>query len=192
MRCFAAIDIDETIQAALADLQKNLRTDAHLEKGEATWVKPNLMHLTIKFLGDISDEQAPQVCQIVEEIAACHKAFAVEVANIGAFGKPAKVIWVGIGENSRELMALQNDMEEAFAKAGWPKEDREFSGHLTLCRIKSFKAAKKLAQTAGQYAGVPLGSQKIDAICVYKSQLTPDGPVYTLLQKSELRTRNSE
>ena len=192
MRCFAAIDIDETIQTALADLQKNLRADAHLEKGEATWVKPNLMHLTIKFLGEIDDEQAPQICQIVEEIAGRHKTFTVEVANVGAFGKPAKVLWVGIGENSRELMALQKDMEEAFTQAGWSKEDREFSGHLTLCRIKSFKAAKKLTQTAGQYAGVPLGSQKIDAMCVYKSQLTPEGPVYTLLQKSELRTRNSE
>jgi len=96
------------------------------------------------------------------------------------------VLWVGIGENSRELMTLQKDMEEAFAQAGWPKEERGFAGHLTLCRIKSFKAAKKIPQTAGHYANVPLGSQKIDAICVYKSQLTPDGPVYTLLQKSQL------
>ena len=192
MRCFIAIDIDETIQAALADLQKNLRDDAHLEKGEATWVKPNLMHLTIKFLGDINDEQTPHVCKIVEEVAARHKTFTVEVANVGTFGKPAKVLWVGIGENSRELMALQKDMEDAFATAGWPKEAREFAGHLTLCRIKSFKAAKKLPPAAAHYANVPLGSQKIDAICVYKSQLTPDGPVYTLLQKSELRRQNSE
>jgi RNA 2',3'-cyclic 3'-phosphodiesterase len=187
MRCFVAIDIDETIQAALADLQDNIRKEAHLEKGEATWVKPSLMHLTIKFLGEINDEQAPQVCRIAEEIAARHKTFTVEVANVGTFGKPAKVLWVGIGEKSSELMALQKDMEEAFAKAGWPKEEREFSGHLTLCRIKSFKAAKKLPPAANHYATVPLGSQKIDAICVYKSQLTPDGPVYTLLQKSELR-----
>jgi RNA 2',3'-cyclic 3'-phosphodiesterase len=186
MRVFVAIDIGETIQAALADLQKNLRNEAHLEKGEATWVKPHLMHLTIKFLGEITDDQAPQVCQIVEEIAARHKVFAVNVANVGMFGKPAKVLWVGIGEKSSELMALQKDMEEAFAQAGWPKEQREFAGHLTLCRIKSFKAAKTLPQTADHYAAVPLGSQKIDAICVYKSQLTPDGPVYTLLQKSKL------
>jgi 2'-5' RNA ligase len=187
MRVFVAIDIDETIQAALADLQDNIRKETYLEKGEATWVKPQLMHLTIKFLGDINDEQSPQVCRIAEEIAARHKAFTVEVANVGTFGKPAKVLWVGVGENCRELMALQKDMEELFVQAGWPKEQREFNGHLTLCRIKSFKAAKKLPQTAGHYATVPLGSQKIDAICVYKSKLTPDGPVYTLLQKSEFR-----
>ncbi|MDO8301740.1 MAG: RNA 2',3'-cyclic phosphodiesterase [Sedimentisphaerales bacterium] len=192
MRVFVALDIDETIQVALADLQKNIRANANLEKGEAAWVKPALMHLTIKFLGEIEDEQLPQVCKIVEEIAARHKAFTVEVANVGTFGKPAKVLWVGIGENSRGLMSLQKDMQEHFAQAGWPKEEREFAGHLTLCRIKSFKAAKKLTQTAAQYAGVPLGSQKIDAICIYKSQLTPEGPVYTLLQKSELRTQNSE
>lgn len=189
---FIAIDIDETIQSALADLQDNIRKESHLEKDEATWVKPNLMHLTIKFLGDIRDEQAPQVCKIAEEIAARHKTFTVEIANVGTFGKPAKVLWVGIGENSRELMTLQQDMEDAFAQAGWPKETREFAGHLTLCRIKSFKAAKKLPPAAAHYANVPLGSQNIDAICVYKSQLTPDGPVYTLLQKSELRRQNSE
>jgi RNA 2',3'-cyclic 3'-phosphodiesterase len=186
MRVFVAVDIDETIQSALAELQNNIRADAHLEKGEATWVKPNLMHLTIKFLGEIEDERTQEVCATVEQVAASHKAFDVDIANVGTFGRPAKVLWVGIGENSPEMSGMQKDMEEAFAKAGWPKEERGFSGHLTLCRIKSFKAAKKLPQTASHYANVPLGRQKIDAICVYKSQLTPDGPVYTLLHKSKL------
>jgi 2'-5' RNA ligase len=192
MRLFIAIDIDQTIQAALAELQNNIRTDARVEKGEAAWVKPHLMHLTIKFLGEIEDSRAPEVGRIVEHIAARHKAFSVDVANVGTFGRPAKVLWVGIGEKSREITELQKDMEERFAQAGWPREEREFSGHLTLCRIKSFKAAKRISQTANQYAKVPLGLQEIDAICVYKSQLTPEGPVYTLLQKSELGTQNSE
>ncbi len=186
MRVFVAVDIDETIQAALADLQNNIRTDAQVEKGEAAWVKPNLMHLTVKFLGEIDDERAPDVCKMTQDIAARHKRFTVDVSNVGTFGRPAKVLWVGIGENSPELVTLQKDIEETFAQAGFPKEDRQFSGHLTLCRIKSFKAAKKLTQTVNEYAKVPLGSQTIDAIRVYKSQLTPDGPVYTLLQKSQL------
>ena len=143
MRCFVAIDIDETIQAALADIQNTIRTDAHLEKGEATWVKPNLMHLTIKFLGEIADEQAPQVCKIVEEIAARHKIFTVEVANVGTFGKPAKVLWVGIGENSREIMAMQKDMEDTFAQAGWAERRPRVCRPSDAVPDKKFQSRKK-------------------------------------------------
>jgi 2'-5' RNA ligase len=92
-----------------------------------------------------------------------------------------------MGDRSLELTKLQKELEEKLAQSGWPKEERDFSGHLTLCRIKSFKAARVVQDIASQYADVHLGSQFVDALCVYKSQLTPDGPVYTLLQKSELK-----
>ena len=70
--------------------------------------------------------------------------------------------------------------------AGWPAEEREFTGHLTLCRIKSHKAGLKLADAAKQYRDIKLGVTAVDSVSVYSSDLTPKGPVYTVLGRYEL------
>ncbi len=187
MRLFIAIDIDKKMQEDVGILQNRIRTKARLEKSDAAWVKPEQMHLTLKFLGEIEDECAPEIIRITNEVAASHKSFSTEVEKIGTFGRPAKVVWVGIGEKSRELTALQKDLEERLAEAGWPKDERGFTGHLTLCRTKSFKAGRIIGDITPHYASEQLGSQNVDALYVYKSQLTPEGPVYTLLHKAQLK-----
>jgi RNA 2',3'-cyclic 3'-phosphodiesterase len=186
MRLFIAVDIDKKMQEDVGILQNRVRTKARLDKSDATWVKPEHMHLTLKFLGEIEDECAPEIIRITDEVAASHKPFSIEVERVGTFGRPAKVVWVGIGEKSYQLKALQKDLEERLAAAGWPKEERGFTGHLTLCRIKSFKAGRIVGDITPHYANEQLGSQNVDALYVYKSQLTPEGPVYTLLHKAQL------
>jgi 2'-5' RNA ligase len=186
MRLFIAVNIDKKLLEDVGILQNRIRTKARLDKSDATWVKPEQMHLTLKFLGEVADDKLDQITKIVDEVAAAHAAFSIEIEKVGTFGRPAKVVWVGTGEKSSQLTAVQKNLEDKLSEAGWPKEQREFSGHLTLCRIKSFKAARLVQDIAQQYADAHLGSQTVDALYVYKSQLTPDGPVYTLLQTSKL------
>jgi len=188
MRCFIAIDIDDRIIAALSDLQEKFASSADIQKGDVKWVGPQAMHLTLKFLGEIKDEHAADVCNITKDVAGRHKRFELEVESIGHFGgKSATVLWVGAGQGREELLQLQKDLEQQLASAGWPKEEREFTGHLTLCRIKNSKAGIKIAQLARNHSSLKFGATPVDSLSVYQSQLTPQGPIYTLLCNCKLQ-----
>ena len=188
MRCFIAIDIDEGIRAALSDLQQQLASKADVKKGDVKWVNPEAIHLTLKFLGEIKDEQAVDVCKITKDVASRQNSFELDVESVGHFGgRSARVLWVGAGQSCDNLLQLQNDLEQQLALAGWPKEARKFSGHLTLCRVRSSKAGFKLAQTTEEYKDFRLGTMPADSISVYQSQLTPKGPIYTLLGNYKMR-----
>ena len=188
MRCFIAIDITEDIRAELAELQKDLAGRVDIRKGDVKWVKPEGVHLTLKFLGEVPDSQIAELCNVVKEIANRHKPFDFAVKEVGSFGgRSARVLWVGAGLDCPELLELQKDLEERLDTAGWPREGRKFSGHLTLCRIRNARAGEKLGEAARQYGHCDLGTIRAAAICVYESQLKPEGPIYTRLGNYTLR-----
>ena len=182
MRCFIAIDISDRIRAALSDLQNQIASKAKVKKSDVKWVRPEAMHLTLKFLGEIKDEQSVDICNITREVASRHKSFDLDIDSVGYFGgRSARVLWVGAGHDCENLLQLQNDLEQQLASAGWPKETRKFSGHLTLCRVRNSKAGFKLAQMVKEYADLHLGTMPADSVTVYQSELTPQGPIYTSL-----------
>jgi len=188
MRCFIAIDIDDKNRAALSDLQQQLVSGADIKKGDVKWVRPESVHLTLKFLGEIKNEKIVEVCNIVENVADRHKNFELAVESVGYFGgRSARVLWVGTSQGSDNLCRLQKDLEKQFALAGWPEEAREFAGHLTLCRIRNSKAGVKLAAVSEDYKDFKLGIISADSVSVYQSQLTPRGPVYTVLGNYKLQ-----
>jgi len=182
MRVFIAIDIGEQIRKALDSLQNELQSKVDIKKSDVKWVNPDSMHLTLKFLGEINDPQVLDVCNITKDVASRHERFELDVGTVGHFGgRSARVLWVGAGQNCDNLVQLQNDLDEQLALAGWPKETRTFAGHLTLCRVRNSKAGVKLAQATEGYKDFKLGTISADSVSVYQSQLTPKGPVYTVL-----------
>lgn len=188
MRCFIAIDIDEQTRKGLSHLQNELRGKADVRKGDVKWVKPEAIHLTLKFLGEIRDEQAVEVCNITRDVAGRHRSFDVDVETVGSFGgRSARVLWVGAGQNCEALLQLQADLERQLDSAGWPKEARKFSAHLTLCRIRNAKAGFTLGQMVKEYENLHLGTIPADSVSVYQSELTPQGPIYTQLGDYELQ-----
>jgi len=188
MRCFIAIDIPKDIRVKLGGLQQDLVGRVDVRKGDVKWVQPENMHLTLKFLGEVPDTQIVEVCRNVQEVAERHEAFDFAVQEVGSFGGgSARVLWVGAGLESPELLSLQQDLEETLALAGWPKEARKFSGHLTLCRIRNVKAGEKLGAAAKEYKEYDLGAVRAASLCVYESQLKPQGPTYTRLGDYTLR-----
>ena len=187
MRCFIAIDIDDKTKKALSDLQKQLSENADIKKSDVKWVRPEAMHLTLKFLGEIKDEEVVSVCDIVKNVAGQHKSFELDIESVGCFGgKNARVLWVGTGQGSDELCQLQKDIEQKLALAGWPEESREFTGHMTLGRVRDPRAGAKLAQMSKDYKNFKLGVVYADSVSVYQSQLRPTGPVYILLGNYKL------
>ena len=182
MRCFIAIDIDDQIRKGLSNLQDELRRKVDIRKGDVKWLRPETTHLTLKFLGEINDQQVVDVCNITKDVASRHKRFELDVESVGCFGgRSARVLWIGTGQGSDRLLRLQEDLEQQLDVAGWPKEARKFSAHLTLCRIRNSKAGVKLTQVSGQYQDYELGTMPANTVTVYQSELTPQGPIYTTL-----------
>ncbi len=188
MRCFIAIDIDDNIRAEVGNLQQRLQNKTDIKKSDAKWVRPEAMHLTLKFLGEVKDQKVAELCNIVKDIAACHKSFELDIEQLGYFGgKRPKVMWVGTGEGSEDLRRLAKELEQQLALAGWPEDTRDFSGHLTLCRIRKPGAGIELAKISEQYKDLKLGTISADSVSVYQSQLTPTGPIYTPLGNYKLQ-----
>jgi RNA 2',3'-cyclic 3'-phosphodiesterase len=187
MRVFIAIELEQAIKKALSGLQSELLKKTDIKRGDVKWVEPDSTHLTLKFLGEISDQQLVTVCNVTKEIAAQYKSFDIDVGQVGTFGgKAARVLWVGAGLQSKNLMQLQAALEEHLEQVGWPKEGRQFSGHLTICRIKNVQAGIKLSQLAEGYKDYSLGQMEVDSLCVFQSELQSKGPIYTVLGKYEL------
>jgi 2'-5' RNA ligase len=187
MRVFIAIDIDEKTRAAIADVQEQLNAKVDIKKGDVKWVEPKNIHLTLKFLGEIDDSKLPEIQEITEQVAEAHKNFTLDIESVGSFGgRSAKVVWVGAGKGTEELLVLQKDLDSRLEQSGYPKEDREFSAHLTICRVRNPKAGLKLAEAVRQFEKLKLGSISANAVCVYQSQLTSEGPIYTQLASFKL------
>lgn len=188
MRVFVAIDIDDDIRKSLADLQNEITAKTGIKKSDVKWVNPELTHLTLKFLGEVEDSRVSELYNAVKNVAGRHSAFDLDMRQVGYFGrKSARVLWIGTGQGADSLRQLQAELEGQLAQAGWPRENREFSGHLTLCRIKNYKAGLKLAAICEDYKDFKAGLLAVDSICVYQSQLAPTGPIYTLLANYKLQ-----
>lgn len=187
MRIFIAIDINEEVRKAIGKLQEKIQSETRIDKG-IKWARPKLMHLTLKFIGDVKDEILNDVCKMTGEVAAQYPAFSLDIENAGHFGgKSARVLWVGTGDGSEMLAQIVVELNEKLQQLGFAPETRRFTGHLTLCRIKNAQAGYELARAAGKYGDFVAGSVIVDKIVVYQSELSSQGPTYTPIAKYELK-----
>ena len=186
MRCFVAIDIDKKTQAAIAELQNDLQSKIKLRNVSIKWVRPEQMHLTLKFLGETEEGKIDTICAAAEKAVADCEKFDINISTLGCFGKPVKVVWAGM-ENENELLnKLQTGVEDEMEKAGWAKEKRGFNAHLTLGRVKG-DPGKVIKDVIYKYGPIAIPAIKTEAICVYKSDLTPQAAIYTNLKRMELK-----
>ena len=186
MRCFIAIDIDKPVISRIKDLQLDLKKQTKLFNSKLKWVKPENIHLTLKFFGEVTEVQTAQICALVSQTLDSHDRFEINLKGVGCFGSPARVLWVGIEDNDM-LSSLQKDLERLMVNAGFPDEQKEFTSHLTLCRIKSFDAGEMVRQLADNYTDIEFGRSKVNAVRVYKSELTPQGAIYTQICKINMK-----
>ncbi len=187
MRVFIAVDIDQQVKTVVTELQERIRRQAAIEKKDASWVGPEAMHLTLKFLGEINDRQVVEVCKTAEEVSGRHNSFELDIEGAGSFGgRSARVLWIGTGAGGDSLHKLAEDIEQSLAAGGFPEERRRFAGHLTLCRIKNAKAGMQLGLIAKNYENFKAGTTLIDSVTVYQSHLKPTGPEYIVLGRYKL------
>ena len=186
MRLFIAIDMNAAVLERVAALQKKLREATGLRGGQVTWVRPEHMHLTLKFLGPVEDNDVSRVCATVQETAARYEAFELTCQGVGVFGRPARVVWAGV-DGGTALKGMQRELDERFTQAGWAAENRAFAAHLTLCRVKSSSAGHALAAASEPFVNEVFGSVWADSAAVYESRLSSSGPEYFVVSRASLR-----
>ena len=184
IRTFIAIELPAKIIDGLKEIQDELKDGTN----KVTWVKPENIHLTIKFLGDIAADKIDSIAGLLESAAAKSHSFDISVKGVGSFPTidNPRVLWVGIEESNVNLAALYNNIEDALSVIGFAKEDRPFKPHLTLGRIKFLKDRKGLKEWIERFKDITLGQYMVDSICLFQSMLTPEGAVHIKLEKIEL------
>ena len=183
MRTFIAIELNKEIKDSLTEIQKELESS----QADIKWVKPENIHLTLKFLGEVKEAKIPEIIQRLQEFGDQIKPFTVRISDLGAFPSPtsARVIWAGVKEETTELMKLAEIIEDGLVKLGFPKESRKFSAHLTLGRLRSNKNKGKLIRELEKIK-IPGLTQRINSIGLFKSVLHPTGGVYQKLSAINL------
>jgi len=187
MRCFIAADISDEVRDELSEAQTSIIQNLDCKSRDLKWVKPDLIHVTMKFLGDVPDNEIVAVCRAVEATTQWHGPFDLSIEGVGHFGgRSARTLWAGTGEGSEPLGALHQDLEQALDKVGWPPETRRFSAHLTLCRVRNPATGFDLVPAYQPWKDHVFGDTRIDTLTVYHSQLTPEGPIYAAMGTYEL------
>ena len=188
IRAFIAIDLSAEIESRLDEVLQNYRTQ--LTKIPIRWVVASNIHLTLKFLGDVSVSNLNLLTELIQKEVYNHHQFDISVGSSGAFPniRQPRVIWVGV-EAPAELNSIQNGIEVTTARLGYSREERAFSPHLTLGRVsrnatsQDVKAISKVMETTR--VGF-LGVTCVENVHLYRSDLQPNGAVYTKIFSSSL------
>ena len=188
MRAFIAIDLPIEIKKALLKTQQKLKT----ESLKASWVKPENLHLTLKFLGEISFEQLNEIKQIIRDITKSTSGFKIKLESLGAFPNlhAAQIIWIVTKQPPLELKQIAQQLETRISETGIPQEQRAFSAHITIARIKNQLNSSDLKKTLDKVGSdVEKANWEFDCkeITLFESTLSSEGPTYTALDQFNLK-----
>ncbi|HKQ49213.1 MAG TPA: RNA 2',3'-cyclic phosphodiesterase [Phycisphaerae bacterium] len=183
MRTFIAIDLDHKIRERIASLQAKLKSRGP----KLSWVRPEAMHLTIKFLGEVEEAQIEPIKTALAGVAAQGRAFDITFGGLGVFpphGR-ANVLWLGIEDKSGGLKTCWKACEDALAGVGLPREDRPFSAHLTLARNKNPRLSQEVRKLLQNPLPFEPQEQRVHGLTFYQSTLTAEGSIHEVLSRHE-------
>jgi RNA 2',3'-cyclic 3'-phosphodiesterase len=180
IRAFLAIELPEALRAGLARVQEELKRS----RADVRWVTPGNIHLTLKFFGNVPDDEIDALAQAARGAAAETTPLQLQVTAVGAFPSPnaPRVVWLGLGGDLVPLTQLFYRLEKAFAALGYPPEGRAFNPHLTLGRVKSPANRDKLARMLEKLPPVDWPPFTVKELTLFQSDLSPQGSKYTALE----------
>lgn len=184
IRSFISIDIDEALRKEIDDTIIDLRK----QDLDVKWVPVKNLHVTLKFLGHISEESIERVKEKLYNIASIFKPFRLRFSGTGVFPdkRRPRVIWIDISD-SEALKNLQEMIEERLTEIGFKREDRGFSPHLTIGRVRSLRDRERLIGLIEALKDREFGIIDIDRIFLMKSDLRPGGAQYSVIEEFPLK-----
>lgn len=188
IRSFIAVELPDEVKLALTKLQDRLKSGS---RTPAKWVDPSSIHLTLKFLGNISEGMVGRLMAALSEAARGTAPLHLELKGLGAFPNPknVRVVWVGTTGDVDKLIRLQQAVESGLKPLGFNPEPRPFTPHLTLARLRE-EATPAARQQLGQLittTGFETTGFLVDAIHLMRSQLTREGAIYSRLGSVPLK-----
>jgi len=183
MRVFVGIKLDrEAVEKIIATLKPFRKIATPIK-----WTKPENIHLTLKFIGDLEPAAYKQLEQVLSNGDYQLSPFTVRISGIGKFGRGPEltILWAGITP-SPKLESLYRDIENRLASIGIPRENRPFKPHITLARNKKNFDTKPYIRLIDEHQGTFISESAIAGFQIFKSDLAPDGPTYTILKEIPL------
>jgi RNA 2',3'-cyclic 3'-phosphodiesterase len=176
LRSFIAIELPEAVKSALSEFQQELKKCG----ADVRWVKPESVHLTLKFLGNISEKDVDRIIKSLEGTCRKYTAFNLEISGAGVFPnkKSPRVLWIGVTVNGA-FAKLQQEIEDAMASMGFEKENRKFVPHLTLGRCRSSIGKEALLEKIELHKDNTFGVIDVKNVSFMKSELSPVGAKHT-------------
>ena len=182
IRSFLAIELDPELVPKILDVQKEFKkTNSNIK-----YVPSQNMHFTLKFFGNIDLDMVEDISAAVLKVIKNYSSFDLNIKKCGCFPNKnvIKVLWLGLDEGS-PIKDIQKDIDKEFRKLGFKKE-KNFISHLTIGRVKSPKGKKEIRNTIEKLEDVEIGQMTVSKICLKKSTLTPQGPIYEDIKVFEL------
>jgi len=183
-RTFLAINFPKELKERLVKLQKEL--SQYLPN--VRWVAADNLHLTLVFLGAINDLERNKVGQVTQEVLKDTEPFLLQVKGLGVFPEPkrVKVLWAGVFGNSA-LKLLNHLLFRKLTQAGFKVDEREFTAHITLGRMKAKPNREIISFLLDKYKEVRFGAFEVFSVEIMESQLQRSGPIYKVVEKIELK-----
>ena len=184
MRAFIAVGLPDEVRDALAGLQRQL--DA--SRADVKWVEPANLHLTLKFLADLTEAQRAGMDALLRQIADRQPKFVMRLGALGAFPTltAPRVVWVGCEEGQEPLIRMAQQVEAGAAALNLPREERPFAAHLTIGRVRSPRGRADLVRAIRTVSWTPPAAWPVTALTLYQSVLSSRGPTYTALAEVAL------
>jgi 2'-5' RNA ligase len=188
VRLFVACEVPDEVKEAIGETIESLRK----KSGPAVrWIKPEGVHVTLKFLGEVPAKKLPAVKLAIQEAVVGHSPFELEFSNIGTFGgrEGLRIMWVGIAGDVLRLEALVRAVNAALAVVGYEPERRPFRPHLTLGRVRDEIGTRQRAEieVAVGKTEVPGVSWRTSQVSLMRSKIGPGGASYEVLATFPLR-----
>ncbi len=185
-RMFLAIPIDVDDNGFKPLLERFQRYLSHEKM--INWINPEHVHLTLKFIGNVTAEQVPQIIEKVKSVVARHHRFALDFNRVGLFGSryDPRVLWLGMNEIPDDLLALENDVLDAFDELGFLRDRQNFVPHLTLGRIKTLCERDYFQKVVQGTTSQSYVCQDVKELILFQSFLYPDGARYKRVASFQL------
>jgi len=184
IRAFIAITPPPEVIRQLRHLAERLKADGL----QARWVRPEGIHLTLRFLGDVPPADIEAIGTAMAAVAEQHPPFELATGALGGFPnrRKSRVLWVGIQDPGSHLMDLTQKLEDRLAPITGQRERKPFKGHLTLARAKGRRPIDLASVACADDAACPRLGFRVQALVLYESRLGPGGAVYRRLREAGL------
>lgn len=183
MRLFVAVELDERVRSVMVDAQKKLGRACD----GVRWIRPEQLHMTVKFLGEVEDGRIAEICESAKMAAAECRCLDLRVSACGCFPPrgAVRIVWVGVGGDEGGITPMVQGVESRFESIGFPRETKPFSPHITIGRVRDDRSQGGIRSAAAAHSPEP-AVQRVDSLVVMSSVLSRSGSTYTVVSRSRL------